>query len=79
LALRGEALAIVVGVALTGLLSLGVADDRPVYSGSAKVAGPAMLGRKGKRVASGGHLFGTLKEAPVHGAARTGAQTLVRE
>jgi hypothetical protein len=49
LALRGKALAIVVGVALTGLLSLGVADDRPVYSGSAKVAGPAMLGRKGKR------------------------------
>jgi endonuclease YncB( thermonuclease family) len=57
----GKALAVAAGLALVAPLSVAVADDLPVYRGSAEVTGPAMLSLAGKRIL----LWGV--DAPVRG------------
>jgi endonuclease YncB( thermonuclease family) len=59
--MTGKALAMAASLALAAPLSLAVADDLPVYRGSAEVTGPAMLSLDGKRVL----LYGV--DAPVRG------------
>lgn len=59
--MTGKALAMAAGLALVAVASRAVADDLPVYRGSAEVAGPAMLSLDGKRVV----LWGV--DAPVRG------------
>ena len=59
--MTGKALAMAAGLALAAVASRAVADDLPVYRGSAEVAGPAMLSLDGKRVV----LWGV--DAPVRG------------
>jgi endonuclease YncB( thermonuclease family) len=59
--MTGKALAMAAGLALAAVASRAVADDLPIYRGSAEVAGPAMLSLDGKRVV----LWGV--DAPVRG------------
>ena len=59
--MTGKALALAASLALTAPLSVAVADDLPVYRGSADVTGPAMLSLDGKRIL----LYGV--DAPVRG------------
>jgi endonuclease YncB( thermonuclease family) len=59
--MTGKALAIAASLALAAPLSVAVADDLPVYRGSAEVTGPAMLSLDGKRIL----LYGI--DAPVRG------------
>jgi endonuclease YncB( thermonuclease family) len=60
-AMMGKVLAVIVGVALTGLASAASAEDPPIYRGPAEVVGPAMLSLAGKRIV----LYGV--DAPVKG------------
>jgi endonuclease YncB( thermonuclease family) len=57
----GKVLAVIAGVALTGLAPAGRAEDPQVYRGPAEVVGPAMLSLAGKRIV----LYGV--DAPVKG------------
>src|SRR6516225_11311158 len=50
LAMTGKALAIAGSLALMAPLSVAVADDSPIYQGSAAVTGPALLSLDGKRI-----------------------------
>ena len=59
--MTGKALAMAAGLALAAVASRAVADDLPIYRGSAGVAGPAMLSLDGKRIV----LWGV--DAPVRG------------
>jgi endonuclease YncB( thermonuclease family) len=59
--MTGKALAMAAGLALAAVASRAVADDLPVYRGSAEVAGPGMLSLDGKRIV----LWGV--DAPVRG------------
>jgi endonuclease YncB( thermonuclease family) len=59
--MTGKALAMAAGLAIAAVASRAVADDLPIYRGSAEVAGPAMLSLDGKRVV----LWGV--DAPVRG------------
>ena len=59
--MTGKALAIAGSLALMAPLSVAVADDSPIYQGSAAVTGPALLSLDGKRIL----LWGL--DAPVRG------------
>jgi endonuclease YncB( thermonuclease family) len=59
--MTGKALAMAGVLALIAPLAIAVADDLPVYRGSAQVTGPAMLSLHGKRIL----LYGV--DAPVRG------------
>ena len=59
--MTGKTVAVAAGLALVASLSVSVADDLPVYRGSAEVTGPAMLSLDGKRIL----LWGI--DAPVRG------------
>src|SRR5258706_9574480 len=59
--MTAKALLLAAGIALMGPGSRVVADDRPVYRGSAEVVGPAMLSVSAKRIL----LYGV--DAPVKG------------
>jgi endonuclease YncB( thermonuclease family) len=59
--MTGKALAMAAGLALAAVASRAVADELPIYRGSAEVAGPAMLSLNGKRIV----LWGV--DAPVRG------------
>jgi endonuclease YncB( thermonuclease family) len=59
--MTGKALAMAAGLALVAPLLVAVADDLPLYRGSAEVTGPAMLSLDGKRIL----LWGV--DAPVRG------------
>jgi endonuclease YncB( thermonuclease family) len=59
--MTGKALAMAAGLAVAAVASRAVADDLPIYRGSAGVAGPAMLRLDGKRIV----LWGL--DAPVRG------------
>jgi len=59
--MTGKALAMAAGLAVAAVASRAVADDLPIYRGSAEVAGPAMLRLDGKRIV----LWGL--DAPVRG------------
>jgi endonuclease YncB( thermonuclease family) len=59
--MTGKVLAVIAGVALTGLASAAAAEDPPIYRGPAEVVGPAMLSLAGKRIV----LYGV--DAPVKG------------
>jgi endonuclease YncB( thermonuclease family) len=60
-AMTGKVLAVMAGLAFIEVLSAAVADNLPVYQGSAEVTGPAALNLSGKRIL----LHGV--DAPVRG------------